>query len=60
VGAKDAPEYPDTEFKVLKACVLHLMDFEANNNKFYSMEIHEANVHSLAKFVKRRRLKGRN
>src|SRR4051812_8902408 len=41
-GAVGEPGFPD-DFKVVKRAVLQLTDLVTNNNKYYALELHEAN-----------------
>src|SRR5690348_10458014 len=40
-GAAGEPEFPD-EFEVLRKAVLQLTDLGNNNNKYYAIELHQA------------------
>ncbi|KAL6055237.1 Poly(ADP-ribose) polymerase catalytic domain protein [Balamuthia mandrillaris] len=45
--SSDGPKFPEHNYEVVKMDVLQCMDFKANNNKFYVMELHASNDYNM-------------
>lgn len=43
IGEAGAPDYPD-DFDIVKKAVLQVTDIKNNNNKYYAIELHQAQV----------------